>query len=145
MTRLCGIIGLFGKRRLRVTWAPMVLCLGLLGGCVEYIVLDTAVLVMTDKLIEDHAIGFGTGQDCRITNIGKGPYCAAPEEAGADAGGFVPSPSTNCRQELGEITCYDEDLGDVPFQNTQPPEGGQERGDPLRNEEDAGGIRLIPL
>ncbi len=117
-----------------------------LSGCVEYVIADTAVLIATDKLIEDHVISIATRSDCRITNLdsGKfGDYCT--DAAGQETAPPPPVPFTNCVKELGEITCYSDDLGDIRVpdrnQRRQPAPPEDDPGIPSNNEN----IRLVPL
>ena len=80
------------------------------------LVLADGVSVMaTSKTVEDHVVGWVTGQDCSVIRASHGgDYCVAKDRTPRVA------VTTYCYKTLGKTTCYDQRLNpDVNFQGTR--------------------------
>jgi hypothetical protein len=68
----------------------------------DFLLLDTVSLINTGKTIDDHVIGWATGQDCSVLRASHGEsYCQA-----------IPLPPalvpviTYCYKSLASVSCY---------------------------------------
>jgi hypothetical protein len=77
--------------------------LSLLGGCAywpETAVVNSAMVVGTDKTVADHVISLASGKDCSTVRVEQGlEYCVEDE--------VVPKPDVYCYRELAGVTCYE--------------------------------------
>ena len=69
--------------------------------------IDAALVMTTDKTIEDHVVSGASGKDCSTVRREQGrTYCVEDE--------INPAPKVTCYSSIGDVTCYSKSDENIP-------------------------------
>ncbi|MCK4939397.1 MAG: hypothetical protein KAR80_03820 [Rhodospirillaceae bacterium] len=69
--------------------------------------IDAALVMTTDKTIEDHVVSGASGKDCSTVRREQGRTYCVEDEAN-------PAPKVTCYSSIGDVTCYSKPDENIP-------------------------------